>query len=104
MSQLVHREGGERLFSESGLLYLGQNSPNPFNAQTAIEYEVIEAGPVHLAVLDLLGRELAVLVNSPVQPGRYRVWFDAGQLSSGLYLAVLRNGTGLRTMRMVVTK
>ncbi|MBI5648581.1 MAG: T9SS type A sorting domain-containing protein [Ignavibacteriae bacterium] len=101
---LVCREGGERLFSDSGRLSIGQNSPNPFNAQTTIEYETIENGPVFLAVYDLLGRETAVLVDAPLVPGRRRVLFDAQALPSGQYIAVLRSGSGVRTMRMVVAK
>ncbi|MBI5645949.1 MAG: T9SS type A sorting domain-containing protein [Ignavibacteriae bacterium] len=101
---VVCREGGERLFSDSGRLSIGQNSPNPFNAQTTIEYETIENGPVFLAVYDLLGRETAVLVDAPLVPGRRRVLFDAQALPSGQYIAVLRSGSGVRTMWMVVAK
>jgi hypothetical protein len=65
-----------------------QNYPNPFNPSTTIEFRVGGAGPSHvrLAVSDMLGREVAVLVDEKKAPGNYRVTFDAADLSSGVYL------------------
>ncbi|MBL0175735.1 MAG: T9SS type A sorting domain-containing protein [Ignavibacteria bacterium] len=96
------REGGARLFDGDATLFLGQNRPNPFNAQTEIEYGLIETGPVRLSVLDLLGREVAVLVDASMPPGRYRTLFDASRLSSGVYFTVLRtpNGSLVRAMQL----
>jgi hypothetical protein len=100
---LVCREGGVRLFASQGRFGIGQNHPNPFNAMTTIDYEVIESGPVHLIVVDMLGRETATLVDALVEPGRYRVVLDATALSSGLYAAVLStpSQTAYRMMRLV---
>ncbi|MBM4176828.1 MAG: T9SS type A sorting domain-containing protein [Ignavibacteria bacterium] len=67
---------------------LSQNYPNPFNPTTKIRYSIKESGPVALKIFDILGREVAVLVNEPRQAGEYEVEFDAGKygLSSGIYL------------------
>jgi hypothetical protein len=89
----ICREGGDRLVDASGRFGLKQNHPNPFNAMTSIEYEVVEAGPVRLAVLDMLGRQVATLVDASVAAGKYRVTFDAQSLTSGMYAAILTTST-----------
>jgi endo-1,4-beta-xylanase len=78
---------------------LEQNYPNPFNPETTIEYSigaVSSTSPavstVRLAVYDLLGREVALLVNETKSPGRYIVRFDGSLLSSGVYLCRLTAG------------
>ena len=66
--------------------YLYQNYPNPFNPSTTITYELSRQREVQLAVFDVLGREVAVLVNNKIQtPGSYSVNFNASGLSSGVY-------------------
>jgi hypothetical protein len=65
---------------------LEQNYPNPFNPNTRIAYVLAASGPIRLAVYDLLGREVAVLVDSYAPAGRYEVGFDAGDLPSGMYV------------------
>jgi len=64
---------------------LSQNYPNPFNPTTAISYQVSAASNVKLVVYDVLGREVAVLVNERKAPGRYEVSFDASGLGTGVY-------------------
>ncbi|MCE1187988.1 MAG: M20/M25/M40 family metallo-hydrolase [Ignavibacteria bacterium] len=66
-----------------------QNYPNPFNPETIIEYAVPAAGKVKLQVYDLLGRNIQTLVNGIQKPGIYHVTFNAGGLSSGVYLYYL---------------
>jgi len=83
---------------------LSQNYPNPFNPATEIRFEVPQAGDVRLAVYDLLGREVAVLVNEKKLPGSYDVRFDATGLSSGVYLYRLKAGNFVQTRRMIVLK
>jgi len=86
----VCREGGTRLFLQSGKLNLLQNHPNPFNAMTVIEYELIENGYTELYVTDILGRKVASLLSDIVHPGKYVVQYDANILPSGTYLYVLQ--------------
>jgi hypothetical protein len=100
----VCREGGERLFDARGRLALEPNHPNPFNSMTSLTYEIIERGYTELFVLDMLGRRVAALVNDELEPGRYRVLFDAVGLASGVYMAVLRTPTQVRVQRMKLVK
>ncbi len=65
---------------------LGAAYPNPFDAATVIPFEVAERAEVRLAVVDLLGREVAVLENGLHEAGRYRVRFDGRGLASGVYV------------------
>lgn len=80
-----------------------QNYPNPFNPNTTIGYSV--AGPraevIRLAVYDLLGREVAVLVNGKKEPGRYEAIFDASVLPSSVYLYKLTAGSFVQTRKMI---
>lgn len=83
---------------------LVQNYPNPFNPTTSITYQIPAAGMVSLRVYDMLGREVATLVNEEHSAGTYSVKFDAGTLSSGMYLYTLRTGTNVETKRMMLLK
>ncbi|MGI9174584.1 MAG: T9SS type A sorting domain-containing protein, partial [Rhodothermales bacterium] len=83
---------------------LGQNYPNPFNPSTTIGYELKEAQPVRLSIHDLLGREVAVLVDAYQAAGGYDVTFEAGDLPSGLYLYRLEAGKEVRTRTMTLMK
>ncbi len=96
-------EGGARLFRSDGALALTIR-PNPFNAGTVIEFEVIEAGPTDITIHDVMGRRITTLLHEDVAPGRYVLRFDASALASGSYLCVLRTPTQIRTQRMEVLK
>ena len=100
----ICREGGTRLFLETGSIGLRQNRPNPFNASTVIEYEVIENGHTRLFVMDLLGRTVSVLVDGVIEAGRYSVVFNASALPSGTYLYVLQTPTQRLLKLMEVVK
>jgi hypothetical protein len=65
---------------------LEQNYPNPFNPQSNVRYQISEISEVKLAVYDLLGREVAVLVNERKTPGSYEIRFDGMGLASGMYV------------------
>jgi hypothetical protein len=65
---------------------LYQNYPNPFNPSTTINYLIPEDGFVKLAIYNMLGEEVAKLVNTTQKAGRYEVNFDASGLSSGVYV------------------
>ena len=81
-----------------------QNYPNPFNPSTTITYVLGERGHVMLKVFDLLGREIATLVDRVEEPGYKSVRFDAGTLSSGMYFYRLQTGTFAQTRKLLVVK
>ena len=91
---------GEELPTE---VSLSQNYPNPFNPQTTIEYALPQAGDVSLLVYDMLGREVATLLEGPQAAGRHAVNFDANGLPNGTYVyrLVAPNKTITRTMVLV---
>lgn len=83
---------------------LEQNYPNPFNPSTVIRYELAENSNVSLKVFDLLGREVATLVEGRETAGRHSVRFDATGLASGMYLYQLNTEQGLFTKKMLLLK
>ncbi|MBL0174563.1 MAG: hypothetical protein IPP94_04725 [Ignavibacteria bacterium] len=97
-------EGGARLFSGDVRATLAQNHPNPFNATTTLTYTLIERGYTRLAVLDRLGREVAVLDEGMRDPGVHRAVFDASALPSGVYTALLLTPTLALQRTMVLMK
>ena len=78
-----------------------QNHPNPFTESTTLRYSLPEPLPVRLSVYDVLGREVAVLVDEAQEPGIYSVDFDARGLPAGLYIARIQMGFLQYTKRMV---
>ncbi|MGE5362493.1 MAG: family 10 glycosylhydrolase [Bacteroidota bacterium] len=85
---------------------LNQNYPNPFNPATVIKYSLPAAGNVTLKVYDILGKEVAVLVNEVQNAGSHSVKFSAGDmnLTSGIYLYRLSSGSFSETRKMVLLK
>jgi len=83
---------------------LEQNYPNPFNPSTKINYSVPEDGFVKLAVYNLLGEELATLVNSFQKANRYEVNFNATGLSSGIYVYKIEAANFSATKKLVFMK
>jgi hypothetical protein len=83
---------------------LAQNYPNPFNPTTTISYQLPATCKVHLSVYDLLGRELAVLLNERKDAGRYSVQWDATKMSSGIYFYRLQAGQLIETKKMILMK
>jgi hypothetical protein len=82
---------------------LEQSYPNPFNGTSHVGFSVADESWVTLKVYDLLGREVAVLVNEEKQPGRYVVRWDANRMASGAYLCRMTAGgfVAVRTMLLV---
>jgi hypothetical protein len=103
LTDICH-EGGPRLIDMGGKISLKQNRPNPFNAATVIDYEVIESGPVSMIVMDQLGRKVAVLVDGEVSRGKHTIGFDASALPSGVYMLVMQTPTVRMVRRMEVIK
>ncbi len=83
---------------------LDQNYPNPFNPSTQISYSIATSGQVLLEVFDVLGRQVATLVNTNQSVGTHTVTFDTTDLSSGLYIYRLSSGTKLQTKKMLLMK
>ena len=80
------------------------NYPNPFNPETTIRYALPQAGKVHLAVYNLLGHEVAVLVDESKSAGNYTTRFDAGDLPSGAYLYRLQTQDKIMAKTMILVK
>jgi glucose/arabinose dehydrogenase len=91
-------------YGVSAAFELEQNYPNPFNPTTVIRYQVPVVGGVRLSVYDMLGREVAVLVNEWKAPGRYEITFDATGLSSGVYVYRLTAGQYIQSRTMVLIR
>jgi len=83
---------------------LEQNYPNPFNPSTKIDYTISERSAVTLKVYDVLGKEVATLVNSTQDAGNHTVTFEAGNLASGLYIYTLSNGNFTSSRKMMLLK
>ena len=92
---------------------LSQNYPNPFNPSTKIKFSIPSSSVIlsraknlktTLKIYDLLGKEIAALVNEQLQPGTYEVTFDAGKLSSGVYFYRLQSDSFVDVKRMTLLK
>jgi hypothetical protein len=83
---------------------LEQNFPNPFNPMTSIKYTLPHAGYVRLAVFNLLGQEVAVLVDGVQSPGNHDVEFGKANLPSGIYFYRLQAPGVIETRKMVIAK
>lgn len=83
---------------------LEQNYPNPFNPTTSIEYSVFSKEFITIKVYDVLGKEVAQLVNEEKEKGNYKVSFNASNLSSGVYIYQLSTGSQLISRKMMLIK
>ncbi len=83
---------------------LFQNYPNPFNPATKIEYSIPHSSKVLIKIYDILGNEIATLVNGQKQIGTYEVEFIAKKLSSGVYLYRMISGDYCKTQKMVLLR
>ena len=88
---------------------LSQNYPNPFNPSTTIKYSIpaVETqnfASVQLKIYNVLGEEVATLINKEQAPGNYEVTFDAGKLSSGIYFYQLKAGNNIHVKKMMLLK
>jgi len=87
-----------------GNFTLYQNYPNPFNPVTNLGFGISKSGFVTLKVYDVLGNEVAVLVNENKAPGYYNIQFDGSNLSSGVYYYRLESSGFVQTKRMMLLK
>ena len=83
---------------------LQQNYPNPFNPSTNIQYAIGSRQFVSLKVYDILGREIATLVNEEKPAGNYELEFDGTALPSGVYFYQLKAGNFVETKKMILIR
>ncbi len=81
-----------------------QNYPNPFNPGATIAYEIAQPCKATLVVYNMLGQEVARLVDDFVQPEKYNIRFDGSRLSSGMYFYMLKAGNFVEAKRMTLAK
>jgi photosystem II stability/assembly factor-like uncharacterized protein len=105
LSQIVTSIDGNA-HGTPGSCSLEQNYPNPFNPTTTIGYRVSGVGyrEVRLSVFDLLGREVAVLVDEKKQPGDYKVTFGGSGLASGVYFYRMQAGSFVQTRKLLLLR
>jgi len=88
-------------------IFLEQNSPNPFNPTTTIEFFIppeFSGQQVTLSIINILGQNISTLVNESAKTGRHLVSYDGSNLSSGIYLYRLTVGENSLTKKMLLTK
>ncbi len=83
---------------------LEQNYPNPFNPSTRIAFAIPKASKVQLRILDVLGRDIALLFDGQKPAGAYELQWDAGSLPSGIYFYRLQSGEYVETRKMILLK
>jgi hypothetical protein len=107
-AQRIDSQGGLTAVGEEGNIpahfALNQNFPNPFNPSTTLSFELSVLSHVDLRVFDLLGREVAVLVNEEKMPGTYTVTWNAKGAASGIYFYTLRAGGNVFTKKMILLR
>ncbi|MAO64511.1 MAG: hypothetical protein CL666_05890 [Balneola sp.] len=100
----LHIEPGEDAEGLPDKFELYNNFPNPFNPTTNIRFAVPVEGPIELRVYDVLGRQVAELVNERYQAGFHEVKWNANGLSSGSYFLRLKTQNGIFTQKMMLIK
>jgi hypothetical protein len=83
---------------------LEQNYPNPFNSVTTIGYGIKDRSDVKITVLNAIGKEVAVLLNSQREAGYYEIEFNAKNLPGGVYFYQIKAGTYTQTKKMILLK
>jgi hypothetical protein len=94
----------ERQDGSPGLFLLHQNFPNPFNPTTTIQFTIVTRQSTIVKVFDVLGREVATLVNEVKEPGTYTVQWDASGRPSGVYFYRLQAGTFAATRKLLLLR
>ena len=101
---IINGVGLEPQLGEPVAYKLAQNYPNPFNPATRIKYSIPEKSHVTLKVYNLLGQQVASLVNEVQTQGNYVALFEANKLSSGVYFYKLEAGKYSQTRKMLLMK
>ncbi len=84
--------------------YAISNHPNPFNPTTSLNYQLPQDGMVTIKVYDIIGKEVATLVNEQKSAGYYKVDFDASRLTSGVYIATIQASGFNKSIKLLLTK
>ena len=87
-----------------GNFLLSQNYPNPFNPSTGIKFNIAKTGNVSIKVYDIIGKEVATIINQDLNPGTYDINFDASELPSGTYFYRLQTDGFTDTKKMILIK
>ena len=103
-TQAVSVEKQNAVISKPSDFSLSSNFPNPFNPSTKISYSIKEEGLVTLKVYDVLGKEIATLVNENKPEGIYEAEFNASSLPSGMYIYKIQAGQFSDVKKMLLTK
>ncbi len=104
---LIQKNNNEIVLLDNSLpteYKLESNYPNPFNPTTTINYQIPKSGFVSLKVYDILGREVAMLVNGEKEVGKYTVQFDGSKLASGVYIYELRANEFVSVKKLMLLK
>lgn len=83
---------------------LKQNYPNPFNPSTVIRFSIPQDGPVTLKIYDVMGKEVATLINQVIPGGNHEVHFNGSGLASGIYIYTLKAGSLVKNNKMILIK
>ncbi len=83
---------------------LSNNYPNPFNPETRIDFALPEAGLTRLVIYDLLGKEVARLIDGELSAGYHNVKWNASESASGIYFYRLTSGDFVKIKKMVLLK
>lgn len=95
------RDGGIRLFMESGTFFLAQNSPNPFSEITRIDFSLIENSYCELFLCDILGNKIKILTQGFLPPGLHSIHLEPEGLESGIYYYTLKTQSNIITKHLV---
>lgn len=107
---IVHTSNGGltategRVTGSSYTFGLDKNYPNPFNPQTTVNFTLAKQGHATLVVYDVLGKEVATLVDGELSGGRHTATFDGSRLSSGAYFLRLTSGSSVETIKAILEK
>lgn len=102
VSSVVDAQDAANILPQDYALY--QSYPNPFNPATTIKYSIPYSDVVSIKVFDILGREVAVLINEYKPAGTYSIEFNANQFASGVYFYQLHAGKFIETKKMMLMK
>jgi glucuronoarabinoxylan endo-1,4-beta-xylanase len=104
LAQVLAKSGEEQITEKPTTFLLEQNFPNPFNPSTTIRFQMPNDGHVSLKVFDLLGREVATLVNETRTAGVYDEVFNASSLASGIYVYRLQAGDYTASKKLILLR